>query len=284
MTKGGVGKTTLAANVAVALSLHGYRTCLIDGDPQGTCSDMMGLDTADESLVHLGHLLQAFHEGRRDQARPEQAICEIYPAHMLDVIPADITLAQANLWMVQASYREMLFRRYLEAHAGFFARYDAIVVDTAPSTSMLAAAIINAAAHTVIAPLTLDGQSIKAVNVLASVLAELNAGRDARHQLAPLIVPNAYRSGQGLSQVALSRLVAEFRAHMAGTVIPHSPAFPRQFSVDSADDTNLPALEREPGSTAARAVLELARDLVRVFDIRLAGQADPRFLPTRAAA
>lgn len=40
--KGGVGKTTLAANVGYNLSAMGYRVLMVDCDPQGNLSSFFG--------------------------------------------------------------------------------------------------------------------------------------------------------------------------------------------------------------------------------------------------
>lgn len=40
--KGGVGKTTTAVNVGVALARQGYRVLLVDADPQGDLSSYLG--------------------------------------------------------------------------------------------------------------------------------------------------------------------------------------------------------------------------------------------------
>lgn len=48
--KGGCGKTTLSSNLGSSLLLNGYKTLLIDTDPQGTLRDWKSMDENDSQL------------------------------------------------------------------------------------------------------------------------------------------------------------------------------------------------------------------------------------------
>jgi len=51
--KGGVGKTTSSVNTAHGLALKGYKTLLIDTDPQGNAADDLGIKGGNELFLLL---------------------------------------------------------------------------------------------------------------------------------------------------------------------------------------------------------------------------------------
>lgn len=58
-TKGGVGKSTLALNLAIALASRGRRVWIVDGDRQGTTSTAMSIRAAAGKLplIHCSHIV-----------------------------------------------------------------------------------------------------------------------------------------------------------------------------------------------------------------------------------
>jgi flagellar biosynthesis protein FlhG len=130
--KGGVGKTSLAINVAVALSRLGYRVAIVDGDlALGNVDVMLGL-TPD---AHVGHLLSG--------AKGLEHVLIDGPRG-LRVLPAASSVQP--LTALTALQRERLHAAIEEASLSF----DFIIIDTAPGISGNVLEMLQLAHHVVL--------------------------------------------------------------------------------------------------------------------------------------
>lgn len=270
MTKGGTGKTTIAGNVASTLAMMGCRVLMIDGDPQASLTSLFGIDWVNEDITHIGELMRRYY--KKEMIGIKQAILPIYVGNMLDLIPSDITLADADSWLMGATNREAMFKRLLDEEIAFFSAYDAIVIDSAPGTTLLTNTLMFAC-NTLIAVVWLDGQSIEAMRVLASNVAELNTAFISNgFHLDVHIVANGLHQGYQSCKDALSTLHSAYPNYVNDNVIPHSASFMRQMNLFERKDSG-PVLEREPASVGTRAIIDLTKSLIKKYGIQLDGSA-----------
>lgn len=266
MSKGGVGKTTVVGNLGSALAMMGHKVLMIDGDPQASLTGLMGIDWATEELTHIGELMRRSYRGL--PVGLEEAVKPIYPDGHLDLIAADITLADVDSWMMPAANREFIYNRMVSENAGFFRRYEVVLIDTAPSTSLLTNALMVSSSE-ILAVVMLDGQSLKAMQVLASNINELNRAYPDLN-LGVYIIANGYHPSYGSCKEALATLGASYPEQLDDNILPFAASFRRQVSmVDDALTGTV--LEREPASVGAKAIVDLAWSLVARYGISLGG-------------
>jgi len=215
--------------------------------------------------VHIGTLMRRVQQ--RQDVNIKGALEQIYQDGYLDLIPADITLADADSWMIGAVNREQLFVRLLFENIEFFSRYDCILVDTAPATSLLTNALMMATSE-VVAVTLLDGLSVKAMQVLASNIGEFNAAfKDLN--MGMHIVVNGWHGSYKSCHVALQALSQFYPGQICETVLPYSAAFKRQVNPLEESESGT-VVEKEPQSESAGAIAELARILALRHGITLA--------------
>ena len=99
--KGGVGKTTSAVNLATLLAGRGYRTLLIDIDPQGNATSSLGLDKRALDMTVYDVLV--------DSVQIKQAIMPSI-RRRLDLLPANANLSGAEVELVEFDDRTFVLK------------------------------------------------------------------------------------------------------------------------------------------------------------------------------
>jgi chromosome partitioning protein len=142
--KGGVGKTTMAFNLAHALKEQGKKVLCLDLDPQFNLTSFFGIDPT--NMVHSFHLLI-------------NSIKELKPLHVpnilhdfiqrtssgIDLIPAGQELSGFELTVAGIrAPRQLILKKMLERFE-LRSLYDVIVIDGPPTLGLIVVNILSAA-------------------------------------------------------------------------------------------------------------------------------------------
>ncbi len=128
--KGGVGKTTTAFSLGIALANNNKKVLVVDADPQANLTTYMGFYDEDNIPVNLSTLIERFIDD--EEIKPEQAI--LHHKEGIDLIPSNLNLAMTETNLSNAMSREYAMQKSLEELKSI---YDYIIVDCMPSLSML---------------------------------------------------------------------------------------------------------------------------------------------------
>lgn len=192
--KGGVGKTTLAVNMAAYFGLKKKRTLLIDLDPQtnATFSCMEIAAWEQHAKVHgtVADLLGA-RQHASAHAKQKQASDVILEGVFtnVDLIPSHLDLFTIDLDMAGATARETRLRKALQEVQD---NYDLIICDCPPNLTIPTQNALAASEYFVV-PISADFLSALGVGILLSRIEQLGTDLDQDLKLAGIVLSRVGR-------------------------------------------------------------------------------------------
>jgi chromosome partitioning protein len=248
--KGGVGKTTTAVNLSVALAEQGLRLLLIDLDPQGNATSSLGMqEVAMESIY--------------DSLLGDVPLAEkVLPTRIsgLFFIPADLDLAGAEIEVARMSDH---LTRLAEALSNFRAddTFDFILLDCPPSLGVLMTNAL-AAADEILAPIQCEYFALEGLVKIVRVVEQVrDSGANDRIEIGGILMTMFDRRTNLSAQV-----VAEVRQHFGQRV--YKTVIPRTVRLSEAPSFGKSVLEHDPHGVGASAYRAFGREFIEQHSSR----------------
>jgi chromosome partitioning protein len=209
--KGGVGKTTVALNLALALAERRRRTLLVDLDPQGGIG--LSLARADDAFAGIADLLMG-------RSPPQEALRQTK-------LPTLALLPRGRLSAVDVGdYEDAL--RAPGILAGALAKveggFDLVLVDTPSGLGKVTRAALSVADFALV-PVQGEPLALRSVRQVLEVIEHVRAGENPKLELLGLL-PTMVQKGVDPSMAVLLDLWQGFGAVLE-TVIPRTEVFAR---------------------------------------------------------
>ena len=237
--KGGVGKTTTAVNVAACIAEAGYRTLLVDVDPQGNATTGLGLERTGVGLYDvLGGEVDA-----TDAVRPSGV-------DRLDLLISTPDLAGATMELPRLPGSE---NRLRDALAGVREAYAYVILDCPPSLGPLT---VNAlvAADRVIVPVQTEYFALEGLAGLLDTLKLVQRELNPRLTVAGMLL-TMHDARTRLAQDVEAEVRKHFPALVFDTVIP------RNVRLGEAPSFGRAVIHHDPECAGSEAYFELAKEV-----------------------
>jgi chromosome partitioning protein len=158
--KGGTGKSSISASYGFRLAQMGFRTLLIDLDPQGHLTQCLGLNNQQYSKTLFNALIE--------KEEIEKVIVKT-DLSTLEIIPSNLNLSPMELSLFSMNSRELRLKRLLST---IEKNYDFIVMDASPSIGLLN---LNAilASNDLLIPVLADFLSYHGLKILFETLSTI---------------------------------------------------------------------------------------------------------------
>lgn len=241
--KGGIGKSTAAANLGRVLSDRGYRVLLVDLDPQGGLSASLGLNSYEIRRSTYSMLMN-----------PSASLARVLRpvAHFLALAPASADLAHAEVMLAgqvdgTTRLRDALARNQIP--------FDFVIIDTPPTLGVLTANGL-VAAQELLVPIQCQYLAMRGVRSILETQERIRAnGMNPQLQLLG-VFGTMYQPESRHAQEAIAEMQDVFGHQMFKTVLDYCPI------VQEAPVAGLALVDYAPNHPCTQAYRDLAEEII----------------------
>lgn len=241
--KGGVGKTTTSVNLAATIGSYGYKTLLVDVDPQGNATSGLGVNKREVSASTYDMIVG-------DTSAAEILIKT--PFKCLDLLPSDMNLAGAELELVDMKNRDS---RIKNALAPLKENYEFIIIDCPPSLGLLTVNVL-CAADSVIVPIQCEYYALEGLSQLMNTIRQVKRLYNPLIELEGVLL-TMYDGRLNLTQQVVSEVKRFFPQKVYATVIP------RNVRLSEAPSFGQPVLYYDKSSKGSVAYIDFTKEFLK---------------------
>jgi chromosome partitioning protein len=238
--KGGVGKTTTAANLGSYIAEAGKKVLLIDFDPQGNLSSSVGVKNTNPGI----------YEAINGKASLKDVILPT-PVGNLFIVASSINLTGANIELVDKEDRAFYLRKVIETVK---AEYDFIFIDCPPSLGILT---LNglAAADSVIIPLQCEYFALEGLSLLLETVKRIQSELNPKLEIGGILF-TMFDSRTRLANDVVQEVCGYFGKRVFTTIIP------RNVRLSEAPSHSVPINLYDPSCVGAKSYKKLAEEVL----------------------
>lgn len=240
--KGGVGKTTTSVNLAAALGINNKNTLLIDIDPQGNSTSGVGIDK--RTLKYTAYDILVDGIKVRDVIKNTEFKC-------LDILPASINLAAAELEIAEVKHREALLKNAIAPVRG---EYDYIIIDCPPSLGLITTNAL-CVSDTILVPIQCEYYALEGLSQLMNTVRRVKRQYNEHIELEGVLL-TMYDGRLNLTQQVVEEVKKYFPRKVFSTVIP------RGVRLSEAPSFGQPVMYYDKSSKGSIAYMNLANEII----------------------
>lgn len=238
--KGGVGKTTTAANLGAALAEQGKSVLLVDFDAQANLSSSVGADRDGKGIYELLSGEVTYTDVMQETTVPN-----------LRIIPSGPDLTGANIELVNEERREFFLKEALQDVGDEF---DYVFIDCPPSLGLLT---LNGlvAAESVIIPLQTEYFALEGLTQLLQSIKRVQQQYNRDLDIFGILF-TMYDSRTRLANDVVQEVIGYFGKRVFRTIIP------RNIRLSEAPSHGIPVTQYDATCVGARSYIKLAEEVL----------------------